>query len=214
MIFVVQNTLFADCQSKVVSNFGSEVAVFTRKGQGNGEASGVHGRESITILVNIRPRIPGHARIWDSLKHRKPREDHLHVNPGIEVGSIGVRDVLVLVSDRERAAVAVDDLDAAAEIEGEVETRGAVYWNLFVEVEKAAGGLTKWLHASIATEVEFQADRRSTEAIDALSRLSNDESRAGRHHNESRVRKYRDRNRINRPFERNCLTRLEDASVA
>ena len=60
-----------------------------------------------------------------SLKHRKPREDHLHIDAGVERRAVGVGDVLVLVADGEAAAVAVDDLDSAAEIKGEVETRGA-----------------------------------------------------------------------------------------
>src|SRR5881396_2883131 len=91
-----------------------------------------------------------------SLEHRKPREDHLHVNAGIESRSVGVGDVLVLVADCEAAAVAVDELDAAAEIKGEVETSGAGQRHLFVEVEEASGGLTEWLHAAIAAEIEFQ----------------------------------------------------------
>src|SRR5258706_3247853 len=93
-----------------------------------------------------------------SLKHRKPRKNHLHIDARIGVRSISVRDVLVLVADRKRAAVGVDDLDAAAEIEGEVEAGGAGDRHLFVEVEEASGGLAEWLHAPVAAEIEFQTN--------------------------------------------------------
>src|SRR5467141_1014542 len=96
-----------------------------------------------------------------SLKHRKPRKDHLHIHAWIGVRSISVRDVLVLVADGKRAAVAVEDLDAAAEIEGEVEAGGAGHRHLFVEVEEASSGLAEWLHATIAAEVELQTNRCS-----------------------------------------------------
>src|SRR6266404_5277213 len=91
-----------------------------------------------------------------SLKHRKSRKDHLHIHAGVEVRSEAVRDVLVLVADRECTAVAVDDLDAAAEVESEVEAGGSGYGHLFVEVEEASGGLGEGLRAAVAAEVEFQ----------------------------------------------------------
>src|SRR5882724_8942418 len=78
-----------------------------------------------------------------SLKNRKPRKNHLYIHAGVEACSIAIRDVLVFVTNREGAAVAVDDLDAAAEIEGEVETGGAGYGYLFVEIEEASGGLAE-----------------------------------------------------------------------
>ena len=99
--------------------------------------------------------------------------------------------MLVLVADREAAAVAVDDLDAAAEIECEVETRGAGQRRLFVEVEEASSRLAEWLHAAIATEVEFQTDGRGAPAVDALPSLRDDESRSRRHCDESVVGKDR-----------------------
>src|SRR2546427_11948559 len=91
-----------------------------------------------------------------SLEHRKPREDHLHVNAGIESRSVGVGDVLVLVADCEAAAVGVGELDAAAEIKGEVEKSGGGQRDLFVEVEEASGGLTEWVHAASAAGNEIQ----------------------------------------------------------
>src|SRR6266403_1505204 len=114
----------------------------------------------VLALMRESPRLP---------EHRKPRKDHLHIHAGIGVRSISVGDVLVLVADRKRAAVGVDDLDAAAEIEGEVETRGAGDRHLFVEVEEASGGLGEWLHSPVATEVEFQTDGRCAPGVDTLA---------------------------------------------
>src|SRR5947207_14516714 len=116
-----------------------------------------------------------------SLENRKPREDHLHVDSGVERRAVGVGDVLVLVADGEAAAVAVHDLDAAAEIKREVETRSAGQRHLFVEVEEAPGRLAEWLYAAMATEVEFQTDGRGAPAVDTLASLRDDESRSRRH---------------------------------
>src|SRR6266850_6888924 len=110
------------------------------------------------------------------LEHRKPRKDHLHIHARIEVRSEAVRDVLVLIADAECSAVGVDDLDAAAEIEGEVEAGGAGYGDLFVEVEEASGSLREWLRAAVAAEVELQADRRQAPGVYALASLGDHET--------------------------------------
>ena len=150
-----------------------------------------------------------------SLKNRKPRKDHLHIHAGIYRRAVGVRNVFVLVADRECSAVAVDDLNAAAEIESEVEARGAGHRHLFVEVEEASGGLTEWLHAPIATEVEFQTDGRQAPAVDALASLRHGEASGSIwHRGESLVREYRERNSVDRPFKRDGLAGCEHAAVS
>jgi hypothetical protein len=80
------------------------------------------------------------------------------------------------LADRKCSAVAVDNLDAAAEVEGEVEASSAGYGDLFVEVEETSGGLGEWLDASVAAEVELQTDRREASGVDALARLSDHET--------------------------------------
>src|SRR5438105_4092594 len=116
--------------------------------------------KTVLALMRESPRL---------LKHRKPREDHLHIHARIEVRSVAVRDVLVLVADRESTTLAVDDLNAAAEVEGEVEAGGAGYGDLFVEVEEASRGLSEGLDAAVAAEVELQTDRRQAPGVDALA---------------------------------------------
>ena len=75
---------------------------------------------------------------------------------------------MVLVANSEAAAGVVDNLDAATEVEGEVELGGAVDGNLSAEVEKASRRLSEWLHLTVAAEVEFQTDRRGARSKDAL----------------------------------------------
>src|SRR5258706_11089244 len=126
------------------------VSEFLLQGTGKGATRGV-------AAVADEDCFSAHERKpSSSLKNRKPRKDHLHIHAGVEACSIAIRDVLVLVADRKGAAVAVDDLHAATEVEGEVETRGACDRDLFVEVKEASGGLAEWLYATVATEVEFQ----------------------------------------------------------
>src|SRR5436853_2125729 len=150
VVLVIENSLFAELLGQKVSNLRDRLSVFTREREGNFEASGGHGARVYHYRSQYSPAKSGRSK--ESLKHRKRREDHLHIDAGIERRPVGVRDVLVLVADREAAAVAVDDLDAAAEIECEVETRGAGQRRLFVEVEEASSRLAEWLHAAIATE--------------------------------------------------------------
>src|SRR4030095_2523318 len=83
-------------------------------------------------------------------EHRKPRKDHLRVHARIECSRVAVRDVVVLIADREAASGAVHDLHAAAEVEGEVELGGVRLGDLFVEIEEAAGGLAEGLNAAVA----------------------------------------------------------------
>ena len=77
--------------------------------------------------------------------------------------------MVILVADREAASVAVDDLDAAAEIKGKIELGGVRDRDLFGEIEEAAGRLAEGLHAAVAAEVELQADGREAPGVDALA---------------------------------------------
>jgi len=85
--------------------------------------------------------------------------------------------VVILVAYREAAAVAVDDLDAAAEVEGEVELGGVRYRDLVGEVEEAPGRLAEGLDAAVAAEVEFQADGRGAGAVDGFARRADHQRR-------------------------------------
>ena len=121
---------------------------------------------------------------------------------------------MILVAESESSTVAIYYLDAAAEIEGEVETRRARHGNAFIEIEETSCSLGKRLYAPIATEVELQTYGRSTPAVDTLTSLIDDETRTRRHQREPVIRQNRQRHGVDCPFKRDAFTRGEHAPVS
>src|ERR1700749_3959801 len=74
-------------------------------------------------------------------KDREPDVEQVRVEAGVHLGAVAVRDVVVSISDRPRAARAGLPLDAAAEVAREVELRAARVGHALAEVEEAARSL-------------------------------------------------------------------------
>ena len=71
------------------------------------------------------------------------------------------------VAERDGLFRLHEDLNAAAEVEREVESgrAGRVYWSRLVEVEKSATQTDKWFDALVSPEVELEPDRGNTCAV-------------------------------------------------
>src|SRR5947209_18324505 len=88
-----------------------------------------------------------------SPEDRKADVEQVRVEAGVDFGAVAVRDVLVAVAERPRAAQACLPLDAAAEVAREVEARPALVGDARAEVEEAAARLHERLHALAPAEV-------------------------------------------------------------
>ena len=80
---------------------------------------------------------------------------------------------MILVTNGERASVAVDYLDAATEVVSEVELGRTCHRNLLGEVEKSSGGSDEGLQAFLPAKVKLQTYWRGAGAVDTLATLLN-----------------------------------------
>jgi hypothetical protein len=105
--------------------------------------------EGFVMSVLLRPSRP---------QQRESHINNIRIYAGIDNSRIGVREMVVLVSDREASTRRCEELNSAAEIEGEIELRRIRRRNLACEIEKSDAAIGERLDF-LVPEIHLESER-------------------------------------------------------